>query len=57
MRFISLFFEENIRNMVTRHTNGRDVAVEFQGLPRGMRRGGNFTRCQGKGARIYVSVK
>src|ERR1700674_4087852 len=35
MRFMSLFFGQTNRNMVTRHTNGRDVPVQFQAAPRG----------------------
>jgi len=35
MRFMSLFFGETNRNMVTRQRNGRDVPVQFQGAPAG----------------------
>jgi hypothetical protein len=35
MRFISLFFGQTSRNMVTRQSNGRDVAIQFQAAPQG----------------------
>jgi hypothetical protein len=33
MRFMSLFFAETNRNMVTPQSNRRDVPVQFQGRP------------------------
>jgi hypothetical protein len=43
MRFMGLLFEKNSRNMVTRHSHGRVVAVQFQALGVRLTGGREFT--------------
>jgi hypothetical protein len=54
---MGLLIEKNSRNMVSRHTNGRDVAIEFQALGIRWARRPGFMRDRYADKVRHVSVK